>query len=221
MPFVRKALAATVLVTAAFSTSATTVDFQDVASASCFFHGGGTLTSQGFDFNGNPADPNMFVCNAGVIQHNTSGALINANDRSILTMAESGGATFSLDSFFAGGRTAEFNADGPVSLYTVATEIGIVGNLFGGGSVSHTVVLDSSVPYDWEQFFLPGTFTNLTSVVFTALSSGESLGALIAGRKPEFLIDDIVVNANRVPVPATLALFGIGLLGMGVRRRLS
>ncbi len=60
-------------------------------------------------------------------------------------------------------------------------------------------MLDSSAPHNWEQFVLPGTFINLSSVVFTALSA-------LGGGTPEFLIDDIVVDS--IPEPASLILLG-------------
>lgn len=186
---------------------ASTVDFQDVSSGNCAFHGS-TLTSQGFSFAGNPVDANLFVCNAGVLQHNTSAALINANSQSILTMTQVGGGAFSLESFFAGGRTAERNPDGPVSFYTPANGLEVLGNLAGGGTVSFTVALDDVAPYEWKQFVLPGTFINLSSVVFTALGQGST---------PEFLIDDISVNS--VPEPATVGLLMIGALGVTYGRR--
>ena len=55
----------------------------------------------------------------------------------------------------------------------------------GGGTVFTSITLDSQAPYDWTQFFLPSSFTNLSSVVFTAQGNGET---------PEFVIDDIVVT---------------------------
>ena len=210
MKFQTKLLGGLLSAVFAASAPATVIDFQDVNSGNCSSNGN-LVQSRGFNFTGNPQDGNLFVCNAGVIQNNTTPALINANSRSILTMTEATGAVFSLESFFAGGRTEDFNPAGAVTNYSVATSIDIVGTLFGGGSVLASVVLDSIASYDFSQFSLPSTFANLVAVTFTAQGRGDT---------PEFLIDDIVVNTDRVvPEPGTLALIAGGLLGAGIARR--
>ena len=61
----------------------TTIDFQDVVTGACA-HLGTNAVSRGFLFNG--AGDGLFACDAGVLQHNTSTALINANSRSVVTM---------------------------------------------------------------------------------------------------------------------------------------
>jgi PEP-CTERM motif len=210
MKFQTKLLGGLISAVFAATAHATVIDFGDVASGNCA-SSGLSVQSRGFNFTGNPQDGNLYVCNAGVIQNNTTPALINANSRSILTMSEASGAVFSLESFFAGGRTEDFNPAGEVTFYSVATSIDIVGNLLGGGSVFASVVLDSIASYDFTQFTLPNTFVNLLSVTFTAQGRGDT---------PEFLIDDIVVNSDRVvPEPGTLALIAGGLLGAGAARR--
>lgn len=186
---------------------ATVIDFQDVTSGSCRSQGN-LVTSRGFNFTGNPSDPNLWVCNAGVIQNNTSAALVDANSKSIVTMSAADSSLFSLQSFFAGSRTADFNPSQVSSYFGLATGIEIVGTLFDSSTVSQTISFNH---LDWEQFNVSNAFTNLVSVTFTALG---------ASVRPEFLIDDIVVNEFvNAPEPITLVLLSFGLAGLGFSRR--
>jgi hypothetical protein len=193
------------------ASASTTIDFQDVAGGSCAWSGS-TVSSRGFTFGGNPADPHLFVCNPGVVAQNTTQGLINANLTSILTFAPTGGGTFSLNSFFAGARTKDWNTNQESTIYGTATGLDIVGQLSSGGTVSAQIAFDGLA---FEQFFLPSSFTNLTSVTMTALGAPRRNG-------PEFLIDDIVVNGTfnaAVPEPSTWAMMvvGFGLLGGAMR----
>jgi hypothetical protein len=186
---------------------ATVIDFQDVIATPAFCNFVGlSVTSQGYKFTGNPAinSANLYICGPNILQHNLTSALNNANNRSILTMSESTGAAFTLQSFFAGGRTRNFLPNLSVQTpYSPAQSIDILGNLIGGISVSHTVTLDSAAPYDWAKYILPASFTNLLSVTLTAQG----------GLYPEFLIDDIVVTKS-VPETRLITLLLIGLAGL-------
>jgi hypothetical protein len=206
-------LAAGAAAALAFSTAnGAVIDFQNLPSGRCMFLGNGTVQSGGFDFRGNPADPAMYACDDGALQRNPTRALLNANQRSIVTMTPASGGVFSLDSFFAGGRAEDFEIDQPVTRYAVAEGIEVRGNLAGGGSVVTTFKLDTVAPYAWQQFFLPEEFTALSSVVFSALGN----------RNPEFLIDAIAVNtriAAAVSEPGSCALLGVAALVAGGLRQ--
>ena len=202
----KKILGAYMLLIASVS-NATVIDFQDVTSGSCAFQGN-TVTSRGFNFTGNPSDPNLWVCNSNVIQSNTTAALVDANSQSIVTMSAADSSLFSLQSFYAGSRTADFDPSSVSSFFGLSTGIAIVGTLFDSSTVTETISFNF---LDWDQFSLPSSFTNLVSVTFTALGN--------SGR-PEFLIDDIVVNESvSVPEPATIALLGLGLAGISFSRK--
>ena len=74
-------------------------------------------------------------------------------------------------------------------------DINLTGHFTSGGTISHTIV---NPPYDGE-YFLPGTFSNLS---FVTLSSVDN----------KILFDSITVEP--VPVPAAVWLFGSGLIGL-------
>ena len=190
------------------------VDFEDIQTERCWsFSPGRAVVSRGFSFSG--IGDGLFSCLPGVIGGNTSTALLNANGRSVLTMAAVDGAAFSLNAFFAGMRTG-----GPCSPactilepYYAADGITVVGNLVGGGSISQWVSLDTTAPFDFAEYLLPAGFTNLQSVVFTATGTSTA---------PEFLIDDIAASsvvATPEPSGASMLLIGLSALLLKRRRR--
>lgn len=194
---------------------ATTLDFSDLSGGSCAVIGP-SVASQGFTFTA-PWVPNpdltfgfpdgLFLCNGSLLQHNLTPALLSANLRSDLTFSPTAGGTFSLQSFFAGGRTDFLDPSSPPLGYTVATGIKIIGTT-GSGTVTESIVFDGLV---YSYFSLTPDFIGLTSVEFIALGAGPN---------PEFLINDIGVNQPApVEEPPSLAIFGVGLAGVGLIRR--
>ncbi|WP_420474692.1 hypothetical protein [Noviherbaspirillum sp. ST9] len=179
-----------------------TIDFEDQVGGNCESYGDGGLVSTAFYFTGNPDDPGLFICNPYVVAANYSKALLNANALSILTMRQNGGDTFWLSAFQAANR------DQPELGYATTIAINVLGQIQGGGTVEQQLILNGNA---LTTFFLPSSFTNLTSVVFSAVGSG--------GSNAEFLIDNIVVNEQYLSEPVSLVLFFLGLLMLALNSR--
>jgi hypothetical protein len=181
--------------------NASTIDFSDLGSSSCASLGS-SAHSGGFTFT-DIGGGGLFLCNAGVLQHNTTPALIAANTTSVLGMSETDGGLFSLQSFFAGSRTQDFNPDGALGGAN-ATGIDVVGTTLSGTVSEH---FDFS-GLSFSQFILSSDFTGLSSLRITAAGPAS----------PEFAINGIVVNeggAGGVPEPASWALMLVGFFGAG------
>lgn len=185
----------------AFTTNALAgvIDFSDQTSGSCASYGEGTFTSQGYEFKGNPDEPYMFLCDAGVVATSPGVVLVNANGIGIITMNKVGGGAFTLNSFDAGSRMDYYDATG----------IDVLGNLVGGGTVSTSFNFDG---YNFQTFTLPNTFTNLSSVVLTSMGTEMNR---------EFAINNITVDGAdaAVPEPQTVSLVLAALAGLPLVRR--
>jgi hypothetical protein len=110
-----------------------------------------------------------------------------------ITLERVGGGTFSFLSLDAGEFYSSLTDRPDAEMLT------ITGFQQGGGVVSHTVNLDGLRDGpggidDFEHFVLPGTFVNLTSVVFTGLRAGNLDGGVA--------IDNI---AYQLPAPEVLS----------------
>jgi hypothetical protein len=115
----------------------------------------------------------------------------------VITMSKIGGDLFTLTSFDGSKLWVTEPAGFPN-----ATSITVVGNLFGGGTVSQTFTLNAAASF--QNYVLNSSFTNLTSATFN--------------RNGAIAIDNITASA--VPVPAGVVLAGMGLVGAyGLRRR--
>ena len=97
----------------------------------------------------------------------------------------------------------------------------VTGELFGGGNVVVNFTPDGLVDggpggvVDFQTFFLPGTFVNLTSVTWTHTGAGTAQGL--------FFLDNIGVDGAQAPVPepATFLMIGAGLAALGIWKRRS
>ncbi len=108
-----------------------------------------------------------------------------------LTMTEANGGTFSLSSLEIGQLI--YNGNGGTATIT--------GNLLGGGTLVESV----TVAQNFTSVSL-SNWNNLTSVVFSGPVSWMTM-------------DNINTGISAVPAPATLALMGLGLVGLGLRRK--
>jgi hypothetical protein len=94
-----------------------------------------------------------------------------------------------------------------------APEIVVTGQISGGGTISQSFALDFihdgvGGVADFQSFTISSAFTNLESISFEA-SNGTG----------HFSIDSL--NYETIPEPATLALMGLGLAGIGYKRHRS
>ena len=166
------------------------------------------LTTQGFDFTSghfHTIDVPLAADNGTIYIAEEGGSLGQP-----ITMAPTGGGVFSLTAIDVGEPLNDAS-------FPNATTFRVVGNLFGGGTVTALFSIDGLFDgaggiMDFQTFLLPATFINLTSVVFD--------GLLATGGPGGIGLDNIVVNQTEaVPEPASLLLISIGLGALAARRR--
>ena len=186
---------------AATTANAAVIDFESIPSGNCAFVGS-PITTQGYTFT-DTSGGGLFNCLSGTIHAGASSALIAANTQSSLTMEEEFASLFTLNGFDAGPRLQL--SGGPAN---PAAGITVTGTKFDLTTIMETITFSG----DFNSYSLSGDFSDLVSVNFLA----------IIGVGSEFLIDNIVVNEPSVvpvPAPATLAIFSLGLAGLGWSRR--
>ncbi len=129
--------------------------------------------------------------------HPDNGSDYLLNDSSAgITISKLSAGTFSVQSFDA----SEWYVDN-----TRNQDLQAIGVLSGGGTVTQTFITDSV--FAFETFTLSSSFTNLTSF---SLIDNDSVMAW----------DNIVVDQQAtVPEPTSLAVFGLGALGLVASRR--
>jgi hypothetical protein len=200
-------VAVALAVSIALPASAGIIDFEDVAIGAGGNIVGGDLISGGYFFDSSENESHRVHAHPDYADSGSTYLLFHSVlFNNTITMSPIGGGTFRLNSIqLSEGYTP---ASGNASLN--ATSVFILGNLFGGGTVTKTVILDGindgpGGVADFQLETFDATWDNLTSVVFDGLG----------GEDGRMGIDNIIVN---VPEPSSFALGTLGALAWLWRR---
>ena len=184
---------------------ATVINFEDLAVPPGTITNEGDLISGGFLFDTAADHSHRANANAGADNGSTYMGIDDVFGEDATTFSRIGGAPFALTSI----DIAEWLEPGHY-----APQIQVIGNLFGGGTVSATLTLDGIFDgtgplADFQTFTFGAAWGNLSSVIL------KGIGSRTGG--DYFAIDNIGVEA--VPEPGALSLVGVGFAYLFSRRR--
>jgi hypothetical protein len=99
----------------------------------------------------------------------------------------------------------------PGDVYTVSEAGNLLGkSTFNGPQAPLTPIGDPLGEAGWESGAFSHLALNLSAGTYSLIVQGDGAGGVPAG---------FFVRADAIPEPAALALFGVGLLGIGLMRR--